>query len=76
MGNRQYYLMRKNEIITAALFDPDGRMLGFSNNLSERQRAIAPPADYTDGRKWLIDWWNNRAVPITRDQIRDFLNTR
>lgn len=65
--------MRKNEIVTIALLDTDGKMLGFSNALNERQKEITPPANYANERKWLIDWWNDRAIPLTRDQIRDFL---
>ena len=62
-----------SEIVTSALFDSDGKVLGFSNNLNDRQREIALPANYANERGWLTEWWNDRAVPLTRDGILDFL---
>ena len=73
MAAKQYFIMRKDEIVTVSLFDPDGKMLAFSDDLSERQREIAPPANYANKRGWLINWWNERAVPLTRDHILEFL---
>ena len=66
-----YYIMRKNDIITYAEFTEDGIMTSYSSNF--RDMEIAPLAHRCLKEQWLRKWWRERAVPVTRDQINDFL---
>ena len=75
MDNR-FYLMRKNEVITLAEFDDDGKMTAFSHNLPAGAIDIAPLAYQSTPDKWLCEWWNDRSIPLTRDQIKAFLSNQ
>ncbi len=68
----KYYLMRKNETLTLTEFDESGVMTKYSPNL--RNYDAAPLAYRTDN-KWLKRWWQERSVPLTRDQIEVFLRS-
>ena len=75
MDNR-FYLMRKNEVITLVQFDSNGKTTAFSRNLTERMMDIAPLAYRSTPNEWLYKWWDDRSVPLTRDQIKQFLASR
>ena len=74
MGTREFYLMRKNEIITLAAFDGEGKMLSNAPISSDRAKHIAPMDYSAHPEKYLIKWWESRSIPLTRDQIQKFLS--
>ena len=68
--------MRKDEIVALALFSDDGQMLDYSRTFTPRMMEIAPLEYRTmefEGM-WLKNWWKERSVPLTRDQIKIFLD--
>ena len=75
MENR-FYLMRKNEVITLVQFDDAGKMTAFSKNISENAKDLAPLAYRATSEIWLKEWWDNRSIPLTRDQIKTFLQSQ
>lgn len=68
--------MRKNEIITLVQFNEKGEMSAFSKNYPESAKDIIPLAYRTDPDKGLCKWWKERSIPLTRDQIRSFLESK
>ena len=73
MVNR-YYLMWKNEIITLLQFDDNGKLTAYSRNISESAMDIAPLAYRSTPEKWLYKWWEERSIPVTRDQLKKVLS--
>ena len=71
---KQYFLMRKNEIITLVQFNDSGKMTAFSKNLTEQAMDLAPLAYRNDKDNWLKKWWDDRSIPVTRDQIQSLLS--
>ncbi len=74
MNGKTFLLMRKNEPITMVQFSSDGKMIARSENLTERAKEIAPIAYLSQPGNWLYKWWDERSIPITRDQIQQFLS--
>lgn len=68
--------MRKNEIITLVELDDAGRMTAFSKNIPENAKDSAPLAYRVNPETWLKEWWDNRSIPLTRDQIKIFLQSQ
>ncbi len=68
-----YYIMRKDEVITYAEFSEDGTMLSFSPNI--RNRELAPIQDQYQ-TSWLKEWWKERSVPLDQGHIDRMLKKR
>ena len=75
MENR-YYLMWKNVVITLVQFDDNGKMTAYSKNISESAKELTPLMYRSTPDEWLNRWWDDRSVPVTRDQINSFLSLR
>lgn len=73
MDTGQYYLMRKNEIITLIHINDTGKIDAYSRNMSSRARELAPMAYMGYPDRWLSRWWDERSIPITQDRIKEFL---
>ena len=73
MGEKNYFLMRKNDIVTIVRINSEGKMLAFASDIGDSARQIAPIAYMAQPGEWLYKWWDDRSVPITRYQIKDFL---
>ena len=74
MDARSYYLMRKNDIITMVRLDEDGKIRTFSKNLTDHAKEIAPIAYASQPDNWIIKWWEERSIPVTRDHIKELLS--
>ena len=74
--DNKFYLMRKNEIITLVQFNENGDMTAFSKNIPESSKDLAPLAYHSTTDTWLIQWWANRTIPLTRDQLATFLKAK
>ncbi len=68
--------MRKNEIITLVQFNDTGKLTAFSRNIPESAKDIAPIAYQNTPNEWLYKWWEDRSIPLTRDQIKSFLASK
>ena len=75
MENR-FYLMRKNEIITLTQFNEKGEMSAYSKNFPDYAKDIIPLAYRANPDKGLSEWWKERSIPLTRDQIKSFLESK
>ena len=74
--DKRYYLMRKNEVITLMQFSDTGKLTAYSRNISDSKMALAPLAYRSTPNEWLYKWWEDRSIPLTRDQIKSFLADR
>ena len=74
MGGKIFYLMRKNEVLTAVKFSDSGKMIGFSRDFSEKAQELLPLAYRSMPNEFLYKWWDDRSIPLTRDQIYAFLS--
>lgn len=71
--DKRFYLMRKNEIITLIQFEDNGNMIAYSRDFSEESMRLAPLAYRSQPNEWLYKWWNDRSIPLSRDQIKEYL---
>lgn len=75
MGKRYtgkpYFLMRKDAVVTLVFLDEGGNMLSFVPQMKHEE--LAPLQDRCHPESWIQTWWKDRAVPVTRGQIRRFL---
>ena len=74
--DKRYYLMRKNEVITLMQFDDAGKLTAYSRNITESAKVLAPLSYRSQPDEWLYKWWEDRSIPLTRDQIKRFLSER
>ena len=66
-----YYLMRKNKTITLVEINDRGQMLSYQKDVLHKELA---PLQSRVSDTWLRDWWEDRAIPLTRDGIKEFLD--
>lgn len=69
----QYYLKRKNEIITVIDFTDDGDVYKIENNAIDN---AVSPLHNPDDFNWLKKWWKRRAVPISQGNIKEMLESK
>lgn len=69
----QYLIMRKNEIITVADFDEEGRMLWYSQNI--KNECLAPLQEKSS-TSWLKKWWEQRSIPIGQNKVDKMLKEK
>ena len=74
--DNKFYLMRKNQIITLVQFNENGDMTAFSKNIPEDSKDLSPLAFRNNPKTWLSEWWNNRTIPLTREQLTTFLKVK
>lgn len=66
----EYYLMRKDEIVTLCDMTPDGQMISWSDRFVNPELA---PLESRASEGYLRNWWKNRQVPISQGRIRSML---
>lgn len=66
----EYVIMRKDVPITIADFSDEGKMLWFSRKIKNEELA---PLQEKNSSDWLIDWWNQRSVPVSQTGIKEML---
>ena len=69
----QYYLKRKNKIITVIDFTDDGDVYKIENNAIDN---AVSPLHNPDDFNWLKKWWKRRAVPISQGNIKEMLESK
>lgn len=68
-----YYLKRKNELLTIVDIDSDGTISNFSKLLKNPE--LAPFHDIND-YNWLKKWWSQRSIPVNQDGIKQILQRK
>ncbi|MCD8120040.1 MAG: phosphatidylinositol 4-kinase [Lachnospiraceae bacterium] len=71
--NRQYFIMRKNDVLTVADFTTDGIMLRYSQNFQNEKKMPLQSKSETD---WLKQWWKLRSIPIGQGKVREMLERK
>lgn len=66
----EYFLMRKDDIVTLCDMTPDGQMISWSDRFMAPELA---PLEYRAHEQYLRSWWKNRQVPISQGRIKSML---
>lgn len=69
----EYYLMRKNRVITICDLDESGNMLAFSRKYREPELA---PLGFAASEDHIIRWWRNRHIPLKQGRVAEMLRLR
>ena len=73
MELKYYYLMRKNTPITIMSFFENGDMMDYNHDIKNAELA---PLAYRNDEIWLKRWWNDRALPTTRNNLDQMLRSK
>lgn len=73
MGELSYYLMHKNIPITLISFSETGDIISYANKIINAEHMPIIAQNHDTG---IYDWWNNRAVPKTRDNLLQMLSAK
>ena len=73
MELKYYYLMRKNTPITIMSFFENGDMMDYNHDIKNAELA---PLAYKNDEIWLKRWWNDRALPTTRNNLDQMLRSK
>lgn len=69
----EYYLMRKNRVITLCDLDEAGNMLDFSRKYREPELA---PLGFAASEDHIIRWWRNRHIPLKQGRVAEMLQLK
>ena len=69
----EYFLMRKNEVITLCDFTDDGVMISYSEKYRNFELA---PLGYRASPDYLKRWWQNRQIPIRQGRVQEMLTEK
>lgn len=69
----EYFLMRKDEVITICEIDEKGNMLAFSPNYRNPELAPLGFSAYDDH---IQRWWHGRQVPIRQGKVEEMLRRK
>ncbi len=69
----QYVLMRKDDVITIADFDEEGKMIWYSQNIQNPELA---PLQEKSSTQWLKKWWSHRSIPLGQHRIDEMLKEK
>lgn len=69
----EYYLMRKNEVVTICDMDMKGNMLAFSPNY--RNPEIAP-LGFAASDDHIQRWWKNRQISVRQGRVEELLRRK
>ena len=69
----EYFLMRKNEVITLCDFTEKGDLISYSEKLRNRELA---PLEYRSFSDYLYRWWKNRQIPLSQGRVQEMLTAK
>lgn len=69
----EYFLMRKDDIVTLCDFAPDGTMDSFAPNYRNPELA---PLESSTSKNHLKKWWQNRQIPLSQGRVRSMLEEK
>lgn len=72
-GNETYYLMHRDDIVTAVMIDPiSGSIVKAANTINKQ---LLPPGGNLSADS-LKHWWARRAVPVSQGKMDKILKER
>ena len=66
----EYYLMRKDEVLTLCDFTNDGQMIAYSERFREPELM---PLGYKIYPDYLKRWWSDRKTPLSQGRVEEML---
>ena len=69
----EYFLMRKDDIVTLCDFSPDGTMDSFAPNYRNPELA---PLEGRARKDHLKKWWQSRQIPLSQGRVRAMLEEK
>lgn len=66
----EYYLMRKDDVVTLCEMTADGQMISWSERFVSPELA---PLECRASEGYLRNWWENRQVPVSQGRIKSML---
>lgn len=69
----EYFLMRKDDVVTLCEISANGTMIAYSPNFRNPELA---PLEYKSYKDHIIRWWNGRQIPIRQGRIEEMLRER
>ena len=68
----EYFLMRKDDVITICDFTPEGEMISYHPDFADFEKA---PLEYRAFSDYLKRWWRSRQVSMGRKNLERMLHT-
>jgi hypothetical protein len=69
----EYYLMRKDEVVTICNLTEDGQMISWSDRFRNPELA---PLEHRTHRAYLRRWWQNRQIPVSQGHLESMLTEK
>ena len=69
----EYFLMRRDEVITVCDFSDDGDMIAYSPSYKNYELS---PLGYRTSKDHLKRWWKNRQIPVRQGRVSEMLAAR
>ena len=69
----EYYLMRKDEVLTLCDFASDGQMIAYSERFREPELMPLGYGIYPD---YLKKWWTDRKIPLKQGRVEEMLKSK
>ena len=69
----EYFLMRKNDVITLCDLTDDGVMISYSEKYRNFELA---PLGFRTSPDYLKRWWQNRQIPIRQGRVQEMLSAK
>ncbi len=69
----EYYLMRKDDVLTLCNFTNDGQMIAYSERFREPE--LMPPG-YKIYPDYLKRWWSDRRIPLGQGKVEEMLKAK
>ena len=69
----EYFLMRKDDVVTICDFSEDGEMLSYVPNYKNPELSPLAYRRYADHLK---RWWKNRQIPLRQGRVEEILAER
>ena len=69
----EYYLMRKDDVLTLCNFTNDGQMIAYSERFREPELM---PLGYKTYPDYLKRWWSDRRIPLGQGKVEEMLRAK
>ena len=69
----EYYLMRRDEVLTLCDFTGDGQMISYSERFREPELM---PLGYRIYPDYLKRWWSDRKIPLSQGRVEEMLRSK
>ena len=69
----EYFLMRKDEVVTLCNMTSDGQMISWSDRFKNPELA---PLENRTSKDYLRRWWANRQIPVQQGRIAEMIKEK